>query len=802
MTTKPQLAAVSRKYTAEISASLDPFEEPYVDEDDTIAIHDWLRHVERSMAAHRSPFIAAEILLKEMEEFSQRRLHRPERLYVATAFPVLRHCLSAITPEYRDIISAAVQELLPAMAFTVVKPPIPGINGEESAKRIPYSECFWRVYALFQKHQHTIEVQTRRAEVEAVVMDRVVLSLDRLWMKMCFLSWKIHCRRLREKKVLFKKLALRGMAGHIVPRYIRAWRQHAHSVILSAKIARNTEVTKELEALFPQEQHAKGLHERLNEEVIEKMRMLKEETARTEQIRAKLETLKTLFEETQESLHSHWRTWRLCMSAMFGDSHPINRALDEDYTSHVVYQQNITDTAELYSKRARARMGKVGIKQIQSCLRSQGFLPSDSGDKAPAESSEDSGGQEANKPQTTRGKKKNAQAKGASDSSGGALTDAKNGPSKGNANGGKKKLKYVKVPLVSASVDAVVEAFTQACKPIVSPLRLIDLFRCNQVEINVALSFLSCMYSGGHCSLFWPPSTPALADVAKRSSSAEPPSAGVSPSSRAVATKGPQSAEGPDSNAEDVDQPPPEDIVACMMEDVDDGMQRISSTLEGNDHYMLSIRRCMERNVVDVVQDYLGIAFFRFSTMGLPLNRDKVEQALMSLVRPVDGPVIHALYPDKGIHTFTEFSEYLTKIAEFSSMPLISVAERLENGYDFSPREDMLYALGTSEDIRLMLRENQEYITRLQEWAKDEQERDLLNKARGLNLLQVKLGLSEEYANDVWKNAGSDPETVAKVELEELLYLAAAYLDPSPFTPPSEKLAAVIDRCVPFLLDL
>lgn len=792
----PDGGAARPTYTLSSSAAFDPYELDDANQDrDEAKLEAWLLRVEEEMKLHRSPFIAAEVVLAHMEE-CRATLHNPDLADFATALAVLKHCVPALTSSFQDVVSAAIHELIPAVSFvraahrqrhadgSAAGSPAASSAVETTLSRRAYADCFRRVYHLFLDHRRSLSRFHARSCVEERVMDRVVCKLDRLWVKMCFVAWKAHYRSIKEKTQLFRRLALRGTAGQVVPVVVRRWRQYAHAKMLTVKVTRRSEVSKEVEALYPVEQEAKSQHERASEEIREKMRLLEMSTARCEQTRARLDALQQLRRETVRSLVAHWAAWQHFVQSAFGDHHTLPSSLDDSddaSTKLANYVQNITDSSTTLAKRARASTRKLGMKQLAQFLRAEKALP--------------------------------------------PVADVNDAMSSASGDVGNRwlqvqsTLRYVLLPPPTVPLDVVTTVLQRACNGVVPPLTLSDVHLDHQNRLHLTLQFLSCLYSGGHCSQFEVSGWFASANGAKHGRAATSASRSTG-STASHDNRGPPSrqgtitAAGPGAPVSDGDDDVDVDMMvlptekeacgAAMISDVARGLERLEACHDHHDRYLMALGRCLGTSEMDVIHDYLGGLFQRWSVFGLPLNREKIEAVAADMVAAEDFPIIAALYPESGINTFSELVSYVTSVAEFSSWSLLTVAEKLDCHYAVDPAEELLLALH-GDEVNQLLRTNADHLNRLFEWLKEEHAA-VLSKVKTVVFLVQRVGLSESVAEEVWRGVGgaleTEPVALNREELEQLLLLAAESADPSPFTPPVEKLARVLEICVPLLLNL
>ncbi|ESL08494.1 hypothetical protein TRSC58_03803 [Trypanosoma rangeli SC58] len=344
---------------SEHSAAFDPFDGVEKDEAAEIKIKWWSDHVGEVLDSHRSPFVAAEILLQEMHEYGGGG-NITEHLLLATVLPVL-HCCAKGLGTYGELLEKALHELLPAILFTRTY----AFPHGEVLQRRSYAECFECIRRKFNYHAQLSSIIQRKVVLEEEVMARAVRKIDRLWLKMCFRAWGGLCAHIRAKKRGFQRLVARGGALRVVPGFVRSWRRYAHEVTLREKLLKHDALTKEYEELFLVEQVLKSRHEHILEEVREKSRSLEATTERCEAMENRLKVLEGILDETMTSLRAHWKCWNETTVNLFSDTNefqpPVFGNLRSDVQSTV---QNITDTAALYLREAQKRTCKVGKNTI------------------------------------------------------------------------------------------------------------------------------------------------------------------------------------------------------------------------------------------------------------------------------------------------------------------------------------------------------------------------------------------------------------------------------------------------------
>eukprot|EP00796_Vickermania_ingenoplastis_P013350 gene13350-9182_t len=741
------------------SASIDPYALAEVDQAEDVKVSQWVEHVEKELTDHKSPFVAADVIMKQMQERAISMRH-PDKLYLETALKVLEHCAAHIASPFRELFLSALHELIPALVFTRVTY-TPSTGAETFAKH-SYAECFLQVYKVFLAHRRTIEVHERRVEVERTVMDRVVSKLDGLWIKFCFSAWRIYCKKIRDKKIMFAKIAQYSIAHQVAPMMIRRWRQHAHTVILRAKHQRSDQLTNELNALHRTVESMLAESDKLRGEVTQKVKYLGHLKSEYDNTAAKLEDLKQLLEATQKSVMEHWHEWQRCKRLLFEDAHPFPASLRlgiDNRSGKVTFVSNITDSSSLYYNRARALAKKIDIEHIHRIMRVYGlYTPTDIMLPAAA---------------------------------------------------------HLRFPESTPSIESVSAILRSACAPALSPFAVRDVTHYHRDKFNFVVSFIHTMYGGGHCSLFPAPKIPSAEDcMPDPYSPAGSKGRSVSGISMATFTAEPGVEEDDAvvgvsqaalSGEEDSQNPMSmgiEDLSARMMQDVSDGLESLNEACDLNDDLAASIRRCITNTEVDEVRNYLEGLFEKLSTVGKPLNRSKIEAVTFTMVDKNDYRVMETLYPPSGIDSFTSLVNYITGVAEFTSWPILTVAEMLESHYDFDWRDDMLLTLA-SADMAHFFYLNTKIVAALQGALSDkEADKEHLCFENVRKLFMSRLQLSTSEIEHIWENAGAEPDKVRTTEIDQLLYIAAAWVDPSPFTPPLHKVAAVIDRFVPYLRDL
>nr|CCC95906.1 unnamed protein product [Trypanosoma congolense IL3000] len=663
----------------EQGASFDPFDGVGSSEVAQVRLRWWSDHVERELDANRSPFVAAEILLRQMNEYG-RSSDELEELLLATILPVLSRC-SSYLGAYSDVFNRALNEVIPAIMFTRT---IVTTHGEVLQRR-SYAECFASIRNRYNYHVRLSSSLNRRALLEDSVMTRVVRRLDNLWMKMCFRAWRAIRNSTAAIKRSFQRLVGRGGALTVVPGHIRRWRRYAHQVTLKEKLSKHTSLNHDLEGLYIAEQQAKSNHERIIQEVQEKSRVIDLMTERCAEAESRLNSLEDLMKETTLSLNEHWNQWNLAVSYLFRDGHDSLPVVHGNLRSDVQsLTQNITDTALIFMKEARKRKWKV---EKSSVLQYIGEV----------------------------------------------------------ALGGEK--------CESAGLDDIISALGQVSKPVMHPLRLVDLVREDQEKYNLAMRYLSCINDGGHCSLFM--RDPVI--------------------------------EGDKLSTDGIT-----DFGTKMVTHVTEGIGAFQACPDTNEKYLGSIQACLSADELTKVHDYLSRVFFGLAASGLPLNRDKIEKCFDNIVEPHHRQVVHALYPSQGIKDFSDMICYLTRVSNFCLYSITTLVECIENNYDADPKED-LFSLLYEEDVVAFFSHHESNVLRVFGVFKDRRFPMLLSRALIKPFLVEKFNLLDSEI-DILFNLGSTPGKITDGEFRKFLIALAAFCTPSPFVTQVKKLTAVMVR--------
>ncbi|CBH18427.1 hypothetical protein, conserved [Trypanosoma brucei gambiense DAL972] len=664
----------------ELGASFDPFDGVGTNEVGQVRLRWWADHVEQELDANRSPFVAAEILLKQMNEYGNSS-DELEELLLATILPVLSRCTSYLGT-YGDVFNKALNEVIPAIMFTRT---LATSHGEVLQRR-SYAECFASILCKFQYHVKLSYSLNRRATLEDSVMTRVVRRLDNLWMRMCFRAWRALRNSVATTKRSFQRLANRGAALTVVPGHIRMWRRHAHYVTLKEKLSKHTALNQELDNLYAAEQAAKSSHESIIQEVEEKNRLISLTTERCMEAEARLGELQSLMEETTSSLEGHWKQWKIAINCLFGDGRdslpPVHGNLRSDLQS---IAQNITDTALLFLKEAKKRKWKMEKSTIAQYVNQMGL-------------------EKCENQQT--------------------------------------------------GLDDIISTLSRVCKPVMPPLRLLDLIREDQEKYDLTIKFLSCVNGGGHCSLFM---------------------------------------NGHTLDDDELSVEGVRDFGVKMVSHVTEGVGSFQVCPDANEDYLKAIQTCLAADELTKVHDYLSRVFFALATGGLPLNREKIERCIDNLVEPHHRQVVHALYPSQGIKNFADLRSYLTRVSNFCLCTITTLVECIENHYDADPKED-LFSVLFEEDVVTFFEEHEKDIHRLFGMFRDKRFPMLLSKSLIKPFLVEKFNLLDSEVDTLFQ-LGATPEKITRDEFKNFLTVLAAFYTPSPFVPPVKKLASVIMQC-------
>ncbi|KAG5496119.1 hypothetical protein JKF63_02420 [Porcisia hertigi] len=799
----PRLLTYQAKpYVPVTSAAIDPFEEgegSLVDDD---RLDSWLRYVEAELQRYRSPFVAAEALLTEMRRCSQ-GLYHPERLYISTALQVLQACVPHLSKETAQVLQAAVHELLPCLVYTRRTPLTNSLSaplssrGIEKVTRQTYAGAFRLLSTRWEQCQGRLQRLERHARIEERLVDRLVHGLDGLWVTVCFYSWRTFCRRLRVRKAQLQRRLRQAAASEVAPSFLRVWRQYARKIALKAKISMNDIIHKQVEELYPLEQEAKNCYDHLFEEIKEKNRLVRESLQRLEETQNRSKVLEDLIAETDASLTDHWRTWKKCTQLMFDDVGVLPDRVGE--RRHHEYVMNITDTALDLSKRARGRTDRIGMRHIAELLLFQGEFDPDDEAKA--------GGRAGGAASLVSriGSSFAASRPVSHFAAGSAVPVTSESPSGLDMAAASVKKTVRPMPLrgpvvnqtflaasLASEVSRVYWSVAAVARPVVMPLHLMDVLHHNEAYLNITLTFLSTVYSGGHCSVF----VPVIEAEEGATSSCLP-----LLSNKAFGEVSPASAP---KVMNDGKSAAPEEVEwgSIMMQDVMSGMAKVQDCADSNEGYLLAVRGGMTMKEMDSVHGYLEELYTRWSAAGLPLSQQKLEAAWSLIVKPEKLPIINALYPTNGVTCFSELIHYVTRVAEFSGCSLQGLAERLDVTYQNDLVDD-LRVIRNSEGALGLFREYAAHFATLLEWLKDDTDSSQYNYDHLSVLLKHQFGLSQEDSAEVSRYARIESgQVVNSDDIEWLLLFAAPYVDPSPFTPLLEKIASMLEDCTPFFRQL
>lgn len=793
----------AKSYVPVTSAAIDPYEEGQSSFVDNDRLYSWFRYVEAELQRYRSPFVAAEALLTELRLRSH-ELYQPERLYVSTALRILQACVPHLSKETAQVAQAAVHELLPCLMYTRCTPLTTSTSRPSSSRalekvtQLTYAGAFRLLLERSQQCQTQLRRLGRHARAEAKVMDLLVHGLDHMWLKMCFYSWRTFCRQLEMRKARLRRRLLRFAANEAVPAFLRTWRQYAHTIALDAKTSRNSFVQKQVEALYPLEREAKSRYDHLCEEIKEKNRLAGDSLQRLEETKCRLKVLEDLIAETQSSLTDHWKTWRECTRLMFDDIGELPCKTNQ--TLRTEYVMNITDTASALSRRARGRAGRMGLRHVAQFLLFEGELGADADTQTV--------GEMKGSLNAKSGIGSSSISSSVPHDAGGTALSVTSRPPVTQTVPAKLKttvslqvqpsdptpLSTVSATGLTADVNDVYWTVATVVQPVLTPLHLIDVLHHNEAHLNITLSFLSTVYSGGHCSLFAP-----AARAARRTEETLlplPSSQGFGKVSPTAAPKDGSDDGGATAAAEDVKWG------ALMMQDVTRGMAKVQDCVEANEGYLLSVRQGMMMSELEVVQGYLEDLYRRWAATGVPLSQQKLESVWQPIVTPARLPILQALYPEHGITCFTELVHYVARVAEFSGCSLQALAERLDATYPYDSLDE-LRIFRRSDEATELFREHAAHLATLLVYLKDKANSSQYHCDHLSVLLEQELGLTPTEAEDVSRYARHEGgDVVNRDEIEWLLVFSAPYVDPSPFTSLLEKVARLLEDCTPFFQQL
>lgn len=257
---------------------------------------------------------------------------------------------------------------------------------------------------------------------------------------------------------------------------------------------------------------------------------------------------------------------------------------------------------------------------------------------------------------------------------------------------------------------------------------------------------------------------------------------------------------------EDEEEDTETDYSGRMMSDVAQHLDNMHTCVDSLEQYLLSVRRCMSGSELERLHNALVSFYRRWSVLGVPLCREKVEAVVCSTVRQSDRPVVSALYPQDGIQSSTELAHYLTRVEEFTSWPILAVVDKLACQYTLDPVDETRFVLAQDE-VRQCLRQRVSCMGALYRYLVDDKETGVLSRARTQTMMVDKFGLTETEAVSVYEAAlrlSSSPVPQGKGllgrdEMEALVYVLAQTVNPSPFCSSVEKLTLTLDLCACFL---
>ncbi|GET91391.1 hypothetical protein, conserved [Leishmania tarentolae] len=793
----------AKTYVPVTSAAIDPYEEEQRFLVDDGRLDKWFRYVEAELQRYRSPFVAAEALLTELRLRSH-ELYQPERLYVSTALRILQACVPHLTKETAQVVQAAVHELLPCLIYTRRTPLTTSTSapsssrGLEKVTQMTYAGAFRVLLKEWQKFQTQLRRLKGHARVEKRIMHLLVHGLDHIWLKMCFHSWRTFCRQLEVRKAQLRRRLQRGVANQALPAFLRVWRQYAHTIALDAKTSRNSLLQKQVEELYPLEQEVKSRYDHLCEEIKEKNRLVSDSLQRLEETKDRLTVLEELIAETQRSLTDHWMTWKECIRLMFDDIGEVpSKAAQILRTEYVM---NITDTASTLSRRARGRASRMNVQNIAQFLLFQGELGANIDTHAVGEVDGMLAGKSSvGSSSAFRPVPHDADGTTLPATSGPEATHKVSTMPKRIAALHVQPSEHKPPPTVSATglavnVSDVYWTVATVVQPVLTPLHLTDVLHHNDAHLNITLSFLSTVYRGGHCSLFAPE-----ARAARRTDATLLPPPLTEGFGQVSPTTEPKTeSDGGDATAaaEDVNWG------ALMMQDVTRGMEKLQDCVDANEDYLLAVREGMMMNDMEVIQGYLEDLYTRWASTGVPLSQQKLESVWQPIVSPERLPILQALYPERGINCFTELVHYVTRVAEFSGCSLQALSERLDATYPYDPLDE-LRILRSSDEATELFREHAEHFATLLRYLKDEANPSQYHYDHLSVLLEQEFGLTPVEAADVSRYARHEVgDVVNHQDVEWLVLLSATYVDPSPFTSLLEKVARLLEDCIPLFQQL
>lgn len=491
------------------SASIDPYELLSQCTAENVMLSQWIIHVEKELVEHRSPFVAASIIFKQMHEKAV-GLRHPDKLLLETSLRVLECCANHLASPFKELFLSALHELVPALILT--RATHSPENGEEAFSTYTYAECFLSIYKIFLRYKRTIEVHERRVAVEYNVMDRLIAKLEGLWVRFCFTAWRTHTKRIKKRKSNFARIAKVHFMCQVTSTMIGRWRHMAHTTMIVEKNERKNQLQRELEALKVKVAACQEEASKRRDEVKSSAIILQNETSKLEASRRKRSDMQELLDATKKSSKEHWREWQRCMILLFQDAYvPGDFYLEvgRREKGDVHFVSNITDSSVLYYNRARDLASKVDIQYIHRLLGVYGLY-------SPSEMLVD---QELLLPSNPLTSMKTG-------------NDAKGTPSRvlSNSSGKENFLPHIPHPqgtpgnstcsspvmapkrgwlsstaLPTPSIETVNALVSLACGPVVSPFSMQDGAHFHRDKISFVASFLNYLYAGGHCSLFVPP---------------------------------------------------------------------------------------------------------------------------------------------------------------------------------------------------------------------------------------------------------------------------------------------------------
>lgn len=735
------------------SAAIDPYELVQCDPAEDAQIAEWIAHVEKELRGHRSPFIAAVFILQQMNQ-KVARMKQPDKLYLETAFHVLEFCGGHLTSPFKEIFISALHEVLPAVMFT--RATYSPETGLERVEKHSYAECFLAVYKIYLDNRHRVDVHERRMVVEQKVMNRLISKLKGMWLKFCFSGWRTHCIKIRQKKHVIAKIAKFSLSNQIAPTLLQKWRRYAHMVVSRSKMQKSEKLNIELKDLRSEVEALTAAASILRSEVAQETKQLFAANLGVEAAAEKLKDVDELLEATIRSEEEHWREWQRCKELLFDDMFepPADKFQGRGFRDEKGdFISNVTDSSALYLRRARLLSSKMGVDYLHRVLMLYGlFVPHDPHVIVPH---------------------------------------------------------FLKQPALSLTLESTRALVSASCGHVVSPLFYRDIVRAHKDNIRFATSFLHFVFSGGHCSLFpAPPLKHGTLKLVRHSRGTE---SGFSLSqsrptpSRASFSSAEEQSLGVDAEQEEEvrqlreiteETVPEQGASERMMEDVSKGLERLQGTCDAAAELSESIRQCVTNAGVDGVRNYLEGVFERLSTIQNPLDRIKIESITFTLLENSnDFLVLQALYPQHGIATFTDLVNYITSVTEFTGWPILQVAETLESQYKLDLKDHMTLILDSTDAV-VFFAMNHKVMHVLQTNLRKNGEKEVLCAKKVGELFIRRLDLTQEAFEEIWDEVASEG-FVKTSELDKILFYAASWYDPSPFTPEVHKIAAVLECLMP-----